>query len=199
MIPSARPRRLQGRFIFFSAIASLFLLSLFLWQTADPRVVDPRLGSAVAHAKQSISNEHSSHPLIHVSDEYQDDYETLAISQDQNIKLKPTPIVYPFSLSLPPASSSTSTPSSSAVQSHDAIPTEPAQTPVAKVSPSMYSGDSVNTSQSPRIPGKPNNLTISGFVFYGRRDRVESMHCYLEVCCVDLYPARRLFIQQAGC
>lgn len=185
MIPSARPRRLQGRFIFFSAVASLFLLYLFLWRTADPRIVDPRLSSAVAHAKQTIGNEHSSHSLFHVSDEYLDDYETLTNSQDKNTELKPTPIVHPFSLSLPPASSSVSTPSSNAVQSQDAIPTEPAQTPVAKVSP-------VNTSQNPRIPGKPNNLTISGFVFYGRRDRVESMHCYLEVCCVDFHQASRL-------
>lgn len=28
---------------------------------------------------------------------------------------------------------------------------------------------------------KPENLTISGLVFFGRKDRVESMHCYLEV------------------
>ncbi|KAH8691888.1 hypothetical protein BGW36DRAFT_400048 [Talaromyces proteolyticus] len=31
-----------------------------------------------------------------------------------------------------------------------------------------------------RIPGKPMNFKITGFVFYGRRDRVESMHCYVE-------------------
>ncbi|KUL85880.1 hypothetical protein ZTR_06373 [Talaromyces verruculosus] len=180
MIPSARPRRLQGRFVFFLAIASLFLLSLFLWRTADPRTVDPRLSAAVANAKQTVGNEHSSPSLIHDSDEYLDDYEYLSHSQDEHIDLKPTPIVQPFSLSLPPASSSISTSSLSAVQSHDVIPTEPAQTPAAKASPSIHPGDSVSTSQNPRISGKPDNLTISGFVFYGRRDRTESMHCYLE-------------------
>lgn len=189
MIPSAR--RLQGRFIFFSAVASLFLLSLFLWRTADPRVVDPRLSAAV---KQTISNEHSSHSLIHDSDEYLDDYESLTHSQDEHIDLKPTPIVHPFTLSLPPASSSISTSSSSAVQSHDAVPTEPARTPAANASPSTYQGNPINTSQNPRISGKPNNLTISGFVFYGRRDRTESMHCYLEVYCIDSSQEGRLLI-----
>ncbi|OAX77226.1 hypothetical protein ACJ72_08478 [Emergomyces africanus] len=28
---------------------------------------------------------------------------------------------------------------------------------------------------------KPENIVISGFVFYGRRDRVEAMRCYVEV------------------
>jgi hypothetical protein len=28
---------------------------------------------------------------------------------------------------------------------------------------------------------KPENLTISGLVFFGRRDRVKSMSCYMEV------------------
>nr|KMM73503.1 hypothetical protein CPAG_09791 [Coccidioides posadasii RMSCC 3488] len=32
---------------------------------------------------------------------------------------------------------------------------------------------------------KPDNLTISGLVFFGRKDRVESMHCYLERNIVD--------------
>ncbi|KAI2082017.1 hypothetical protein LOZ36_006058 [Ophidiomyces ophidiicola] len=32
---------------------------------------------------------------------------------------------------------------------------------------------------------KPENLTISGLVFFGRKDRVESMHCYLERNLVD--------------
>jgi hypothetical protein len=187
MIPSARPRRLQGRFVIFSAIASLFLLSLFLWRTADPRIVDPRLssGSSVANTKQTTSNEHTSHSLMHSSEEGLDEYETLKHSQDEDYELKPTPIVHPFSLSLPPALPSISTPSSSAVQSHDAISTEPAQAPAAKFPPPILPGDPVNTSQIPRISGKPRNLTISGFVFYGRRDRVESMHCYLEVCCID--------------
>lgn len=192
MIPSARPKKLQGRFVFFSAIASLFLLSLFLWRTADPRTVDPRLSAALANAKQSIGNEHSSPSLIHDSDEYLDDYEYLSHSQDEHIDLKPTPIIQPFSLSLPPASSSISTPSP--VQSHDAIPTEPAQTPAAKASPSIHSGNSVSTSQNPRISGKPDNLTISGFVFYGRRDRTESMHCYLEVFCTVSNQESRLLI-----
>jgi hypothetical protein len=196
MIPSARPRRLQGRFIFFSAIASLFLLSLFLWRTADPRIVDPRLssGSSVASTKQATNNKYSSHSLTDGSDEYLDEYESLKLSQDEAIKLNPTPIVHPFSLSLPPASSPIPTSSSSAVQSHDAIPTEPAQTPAAKTSSPTYQGDPINTSQNPRISGKPNNLTISGFVFYGRRDRVESMHCYLEVCWFGFHGEGKLLI-----
>jgi hypothetical protein len=28
---------------------------------------------------------------------------------------------------------------------------------------------------------KPENVTVSGFVFYGRKSRVSSMRCYLEV------------------
>ncbi|KAL2364786.1 hypothetical protein RJZ56_002306 [Blastomyces dermatitidis] len=32
---------------------------------------------------------------------------------------------------------------------------------------------------------KPENIVISGFVFYGRRDRVEAMHCYVERNLVD--------------
>ncbi|EEP80752.1 conserved hypothetical protein [Uncinocarpus reesii 1704] len=32
---------------------------------------------------------------------------------------------------------------------------------------------------------KPENITISGLVFFGRKDRVESMHCYLERNMVD--------------
>lgn len=185
MIPSAAPRRLQGRFIFFSAIASLFLLWLFLWQTADPRIGGPRLGSTVADAEQTISNDGSLYPLMHDSDEYLDEYVD-EYESVEHIDLKPTPIIHPFSLSLPPASPSLSTTSSRADQSYDATPTEPAQTPAPATSLSTHLGGEITASQTPRIPGKPNNLTISGFVFYGRRDRVESMHCYLEVGCVDI-------------
>ncbi|WEW55522.1 hypothetical protein PRK78_000953 [Emydomyces testavorans] len=32
---------------------------------------------------------------------------------------------------------------------------------------------------------KPENLTISGLVFFGRKDRVQSMHCYLERNMID--------------
>ncbi|KAE8553743.1 hypothetical protein EYB25_005125 [Talaromyces marneffei] len=114
------------------------------------------------------------------SDEFLDEHESLEHSQDEEAVLKPTQIAHPFSLSLPPLSLSASTPLSSADQSHHVMPIEPAQTLAAKIHPSTHTGDPVNTSQNPRISGKPNNLTISGFVFYGRRDRVESMHCYLE-------------------
>ncbi|EEA23726.1 conserved hypothetical protein [Talaromyces marneffei ATCC 18224] len=182
MIPSARPRRPQGLFIIVSALASLFFLSVFLWRSADPRIVDPRLSSvlSVAGKNQTTGDEHSSHSLMQGSDEFLDEHESLEHSQDEEAVLKPTQIAHPFSLSLPPLSLSASTPLSSADQSHHVMPIEPAQTLAAKIHPSTHTGDPVNTSQNPRISGKPNNLTISGFVFYGRRDRVESMHCYLE-------------------
>jgi hypothetical protein len=32
---------------------------------------------------------------------------------------------------------------------------------------------------------KPQNITVSGLVFYGRKDRVSCMHSYLEVSCQD--------------
>jgi hypothetical protein len=34
----------------------------------------------------------------------------------------------------------------------------------------------------PGRPVKPENITVSGLIFYGRKDRVRCMRCYLEVC-----------------
>lgn len=171
MIPSSGPRRLQGRFIFFSAIASLFLLSVFFWRTSDPWMVDPRLRSAAVAQGKISTGGNENHDIS--LDEYLDEFGSFEQPEDEHIELKPTPILHPFSLSLPPVSSSLSKPSSSILQSSNPTPVKSDDTSAAKVS-------SPTSSSTLRVDGKPNNLTISGFVFYGRRDRVETMHCYLE-------------------
>lgn len=58
----------------------------------------------------------------------------------------------------------------SSVQKHSTRP--------APVYPIRLHGDA-NANETEFI--KPENIVISGFVFYGRRDRVEAMHCYVKV------------------
>jgi hypothetical protein len=79
--------------------------------------------------------------------------------------------VHPFSLSLQ-ASSPTGT-----SQGEHGKHAAPSPAPTKDFAPPARPGNPTSWAT-----GKPDNLTISGFVFYGRRDRVESMHCYLEVC-----------------
>ncbi|KAG5297520.1 hypothetical protein I7I48_06651 [Histoplasma ohiense] len=50
-------------------------------------------------------------------------------------------------------------------------------TRTAQINPFHLPGN-VNASETEFI--KPENIIISGFVFYGRRDRVEAMRCYVE-------------------
>lgn len=51
-------------------------------------------------------------------------------------------------------------------------------TRTAQINPFHLPGN-VNASETEFT--KPENIIISGFVFYGRRDRVEAMRCYVEV------------------
>ncbi|EEH08809.1 conserved hypothetical protein [Histoplasma capsulatum G186AR] len=55
-------------------------------------------------------------------------------------------------------------------------------TRTAQINPFHLPGN-VNASETEFI--KPENIIISGFVFYGRRDRVEAMRCYVEVWLAD--------------
>lgn len=48
-----------------------------------------------------------------------------------------------------------------------------------------YTQEATSTSLRQTSPTKPENVTVSALVFYGRRSRVETMKCYIERNMVD--------------